>query len=121
MRGAAQPGPEDSPGQAAQHASAPKVETMILTTQRLILHEMTSDDLDDMAALLGDADVMCHYPKPASRDEARAWIEWNQRLYRDHGFGLWVVVVHETGEFAGDCGLTIQHVDGADEVDRAHR
>ncbi|MBO0774115.1 MAG: GNAT family N-acetyltransferase [Actinobacteria bacterium] len=89
----------------------------VLTTGRLMLREMTGADLDDMAALLGDEQVMRYYPRPKTRDEARAWIEWNQRLYREHGFGLWAVLLRETGEFAGDCGLTPQHVDGADEVE----
>lgn len=90
---------------------------MILATRRLILREMTGGDLDEMTALLGDPEVMRYYPRPMGRDEARAWIEWNRSLYHDHGFGLWAVVVRETGEFAGDCGLTIQHVDGAQLIE----
>jgi RimJ/RimL family protein N-acetyltransferase len=63
----------------------------ILRTARLSLREMTDADLDDMAALLGDERVMAYYPRPKSRDEAQRWIDWNRRLYRDHGFGLWVM------------------------------
>ena len=78
---------------------------------------MTFDDLDDMAELLGDPDVMTYYSHPRSRDEARAWIDWNLALYRDHGFGLWIMTLKETGAFVGDCGLTIQDVEGVDEVE----
>lgn len=39
------------------------------------------------------------------------WIEWNRRNYAEHGFGLWVIETH-TGEFVGDCGLTMQEVEG---------
>jgi RimJ/RimL family protein N-acetyltransferase len=78
---------------------------------------MTPDDLDNMAALLGDPQVMRHYPQPKSREEALAWIAWNQRLYREHGFGLWLLTLRATGEFVGDCGLTPQPVDGADELE----
>jgi RimJ/RimL family protein N-acetyltransferase len=78
---------------------------------------MTSDDLDDMTRLLGDPEVMRHYPAPKSRDEALAWIEWNQRLYREHGFGLWIVSLRSTGEFVGDCGLTPQKVEGVVDVE----
>jgi hypothetical protein len=81
-------------------------------TPRLAFREMTPDDLDDMAALLGDPQVMHYYPHPKSRDEALAWIAWNQRLYREHGFGLWLLTLRDGGEFAGDCGLTPQQVDG---------
>ena len=89
----------------------------VLTTTRLALREMTDDDLDDMAALLADGDVMRYYPRPYTRSEARDWIAWNQRSYRDHGFGLWIMNLRTSGEFAGDCGLTVQHVDGVEELE----
>jgi RimJ/RimL family protein N-acetyltransferase len=84
---------------------------------RLLLRQMTDADLDDMAALLGDPDVMRYYPQPKTRDEAQGWIAWNQLNYRTHGFGLWVMTLRATGEFVGDCGLTVQRVDGTDELE----
>jgi RimJ/RimL family protein N-acetyltransferase len=81
------------------------------------MREMTGADLDDLAALLGDPEVMRFYPRPRTRAEAQDWIDWNLRLYRDYGFGLWVMVLRDTGEFAGDCGLTLQQVDGAEEIE----
>jgi RimJ/RimL family protein N-acetyltransferase len=86
-------------------------------TPRLAFREMTPDDLDDMGALLGDPEVMRFYPRPRTRDESLAWIAWNQRLYREHGFGLWLLTLRETGEFVGNCGLTPQVVDGTAEVE----
>jgi RimJ/RimL family protein N-acetyltransferase len=86
-------------------------------TPRLTFREMTPDDLDDMAALLGDPQVMRHYPQPKTREEALAWIAWNQRLYHEHGFGLWLLTLWATGEFVGDCGLTPQQVDGVTELE----
>jgi RimJ/RimL family protein N-acetyltransferase len=56
----------------------------VLTTARLSLREMTDADLDDMAALPGDPEVMRHYPRPETRDEARAWIDWNKSNYAEH-------------------------------------
>ena len=64
---------------------------VVLTTERLVLREMTGADLDHIAALFGDEEVMRYYPKPMTRDEARSWVEWNQRLYRSQGFGLWAL------------------------------
>jgi RimJ/RimL family protein N-acetyltransferase len=49
--------------------------------------------------------------------DASAWIAWNQRLYRDHGFGLWLLTLRATSEFVGDCGLTPQQVDGVTEIE----
>jgi RimJ/RimL family protein N-acetyltransferase len=86
-------------------------------TPRLVFREMTLDDLDDMAALLGDPEVMGYYPRPKNRDEASAWITWNQRLYHTYGYGLWLLSLGDTGEFVGDCGLTPQQVDGVTEIE----
>jgi RimJ/RimL family protein N-acetyltransferase len=89
----------------------------VLTTERLVLREMTGADLDNIADLFGDEEVMRYYPQPMTREEAHAWVAWNQRLYRSHGFGLWAMVLRDTGEFAGDCGLTPQYVDGIKEIE----
>jgi hypothetical protein len=75
-------------------------------TPRLEFREMTDDDLDDLAALLGDEQVMRYYPRPKTRSEAQDWIARNSSRYRDHGFGLWIMSRRDTGEFVGDCGLT---------------
>jgi RimJ/RimL family protein N-acetyltransferase len=89
----------------------------VLNTEHFSLREMNDGDLDDLAALLGDEDVMRYYPRPKTRDEAQGWINWNIDLYRKHGFGLWVMTLTDSGEFVGECGLTIQTVDGIDEVE----
>ncbi|ROS72053.1 RimJ/RimL family protein N-acetyltransferase [Cellulomonas sp. PhB143] len=77
---------------------------------------MTRDDLDAMTALLGDAQVMAFYPAPRTRQEALAWIDWNQRNYTQHGHGLWVIETHD-GEFVGDCGLTWQRVNDSTRLE----
>lgn len=79
-------------------------------TARLRFRQMTTTDLDPMADLLGDPEVMRYYPAPKTRDQAAAWIAWNQRNYAEHGYGLWIIETL-TGDFVGDCGLTWQEVD----------
>ncbi len=86
-------------------------------TSRLTFREMTPDDLDPMADLLGSPEVMAFYPRPKTRAEALAWIAWNLGLYRDHGFGLWILELRDGGRFVGDCGLTRQEVGGRTEVE----
>ncbi|MFI0940515.1 GNAT family N-acetyltransferase [Streptomyces sp. NPDC021020] len=88
-----------------------------LPTARLAFRQMTEADLDPMAALLGDPDVMRHYPQPKSREEAADWIAWNRRLYREEGHGLWIVTLRDTGAFVGDCGLTPQLIEGVTEIE----
>ena len=86
-------------------------------TERLVFREMTEADLEPMATLLGDPEVMTYYAHPKDRAEALEWIRWNERLYREHGFGLWVIELRETGEFVGDCGLTPQEVEGVIDIE----
>ncbi|AGL19659.1 GNAT family N-acetyltransferase [Actinoplanes sp. N902-109] len=89
----------------------------MIATPRLRFREMTDADLDELTALLGDPGVMRFYPRPRTRAEAQQWIDWNKRNYAEHGFGLWVLELTATGEFAGDCGLTYQHPDGVRELE----
>jgi RimJ/RimL family protein N-acetyltransferase len=86
-------------------------------TERLVFREMTENDLDAMADLLGDPEVMAFYSRPKDRTEALEWILWNRRLYEERGFGLWVLELRATGAFVGDCGLTPQEVNGAIEIE----
>lgn len=86
-------------------------------TERLVFREMAENDLEAMSDLLGDPDVMAFYAHPKDRAEALDWIRWNQRLYMERAFGLWVIELRETGAFVGDCGLTPQEVNGAVEIE----
>jgi RimJ/RimL family protein N-acetyltransferase len=93
-----------------------KMTSMDLRTERLAFREMTDEDLDAMAGLLGDPRVMTYYPRPKTRAEAQRWIDWNKTTYREHGFGLWILETHD-GQFVGDCGLTMQEVEGQHEIE----
>lgn len=77
---------------------------------------MTDEDLDEMAAMLADPGVMEFYPRPRSREEALAWINWNKSNYAEHSFGLWIIET-KSGDFVGDCGLTWQPVSGRTELE----
>jgi len=86
---------------------------MILETERLTLRELTDDDYAALYAVLADSDIMQHYPYTFDEARVRGWIEKNMRRYREEGFGLWAVVLKETGEMIGDCGITMQNIHGA--------
>ena len=85
---------------------------MIIETERLILREYTSEDFNDLYEILSDRETMEHYPKPYDEKGVRGWIRWNIENYAKYGFGLWAVVLKETGKMIGDCGITIQNIDG---------
>lgn len=77
---------------------------------------MTPDDIDLMADLLGDPEVMQFYPAPKNRDEAATWIEWNLENYERLGYGLWIIESLD-GDFLGECGLTWQAVNGVSKLE----
>ena len=76
--------------------------------------EMT--DLDDVTAVLSAPDPVRVDRPVRGRDDAVRWIEWQERNYAEHDFGLWVVETHD-GAFVGDCGLTVQDVEGTPHVE----
>ena len=85
---------------------------MIIETERLYLREMTEEDFHALYQVLADSDIMCHYPHSFDENRVRNWIERNMERYRIFGFGLWAVCLKETGEMIGDCGLTMQLING---------
>lgn len=85
---------------------------LILETQRLLLREMRPGDYSALFKVLGDSDIMQHYPYTFDEKRVRGWIDRNIERYRIFGFGLWAVCLRETGEMIGDCGLTLQNING---------
>lgn len=85
---------------------------MQLETERLILREFTPDDFDALYEILSDAETMQHYPKPFDEAKVRYWIDWNLENYQVYGFGLFAVVLKESGQLIGDCGITMQNIGG---------
>ena len=83
---------------------------MIIETKRLLLRELTHDDYDGLYAVLADSDIMQHYPYIFDEARVRRWIIRNIERYEQDGFGLWAVVLKETGEMIGDCGITMQNI-----------
>ena len=85
---------------------------IILETDRLFLREMNIDDFDALYKVLADRDIMLHYPYTFDEKRVSDWIERNMNRYRDNGFGLWAVCLKDTRDMIGDCGLTLQNIEG---------
>ena len=86
---------------------------MMIETERLRLREYTMADFGALLAILSDPVTMQHYPMPYDEAGTVRWIEWNLNNYKEYGFGLWAIELKSNGEFIGDCGLTMQSIDGA--------
>lgn len=85
---------------------------MITETERLFLREMNDADYDALYAVLADSDIMQHYPYTFDEARVKNWINKNIERYSIFGFGLWAVCLKDTGEMIGDCGLTMQNING---------
>lgn len=81
---------------------------MILETKRLLLREMTQDDLPALQGILQDEETMYAYNGAFDEAETQAWLDRQLSRYAQYGFGLWAVVLKESGGMIGQCGLTMQ-------------
>ena len=87
---------------------------IILQTPRLYLREMDENDFDMLKKVISDPITMKYYPKPYDDEGVNKWIRWCKASYAKRGFGLWAVILKETGEMIGDCGVSMQYIDDED-------
>lgn len=83
----------------------PKIETA-----RLWLRPYTLDDLDELAVILSNPEVMKYSPRgPIAKEKAKAVtyevLEFFINHWQQHSFGVWAVVDKVTPKLLGHCGL----------------
>jgi RimJ/RimL family protein N-acetyltransferase len=89
-----------------------KMKKILLETERLCLREYTQDDFDGLRNIISDGETMKYYPRPYDEAGVQRWLDWSFDNYKKHGFGLFAIELRKTGEFVGDAGITLQHIDG---------
>jgi len=89
--------------------------TFHLETRRLWLREMGLEDIEFVASMLGDPEVMRFYTRCYSHQEAEGWIRRQMDRYEKDGHGLWLVMDKETARPVGQVGLVLQEVNGIEE------
>jgi RimJ/RimL family protein N-acetyltransferase len=97
---------------------------VVARTRRLVLRHFELTDLDGVARLLDDPEVMRFSVGRKSREESLRWIERCREDYKpeNHGFGHYAVVRDEGSEFLGFCGLTrFDDIGGKPEVEVGYR
>lgn len=85
---------------------------VILETSRLVLREMSRDDLPFITAMLTDEKVMAYWPRPYSPEECATWIERQMARYRDDRCGYWMATRKADGVPIGQVGLMKTEIDG---------
>ena len=95
---------------------------MQLETDRLILRELQQEDLQQLAPILADPKVMRFSPTGViSVGQVQEKIEGFITCYREFGFGKWAVVLRDSGQLLGYCGIAIDQIDGKDEKELGYR
>ncbi|MDH3261583.1 MAG: GNAT family N-acetyltransferase [Acidimicrobiia bacterium] len=89
----------------------------VLETVRLTLRPLRFDDLDMVAPMLADTEALKLWGAPLDREGSRRWIERNRQRYEVDGFGRSAVILRETGDLVGDCGLIRTLVEDRPEVE----
>ena len=85
---------------------------MIIETKRLILRTYRDDDFEALREIICDPETMKYYPRPYDENGVRRWIAWCRQSLIDQGFSLFAAELKESGEFIGDCGISLQNIDG---------
>lgn len=81
---------------------------MILETERLYFREMNQADFDSLCKILQDEKTMYAYEGAFSDSEAQEWLDRQIDRYHKWNFGLWALILKESGEMIGQSGLTMQ-------------
>lgn len=81
-----------------------------IETERLLMREFIDTDDIGMFALDSNPEVHRYLGNDPVKDiaKSREIISAIQRQYIDNGIGRWAVILKETGEFIGWCGLKVE-------------
>ena len=96
---------------------------MIVTeTERLILRHFIPSDIDQLAVIVSDPEVMRFSVSGVkNRAQAEDFLDWMLYHYQKYGFGLYAVIYKKSGELIGYCGLLLWTFDPHQELEIGYR
>ncbi len=87
---------------------------IVLETARLTLRHLEPGDLDALATIQADPEVMRFFPSgPRSRELTERDLDRCIATQAEHGFSLWATVDRAMGQFIGRCGLLPESLAGS--------
>ncbi|HEU5223554.1 MAG TPA: GNAT family N-acetyltransferase [Candidatus Lumbricidophila sp.] len=105
------------PDQVARATPTAQTGWVLLTTARLRIREMTRDDLPALRAIMQDPVTMTAHEGAFDDAAVDGWLDRTLARYAADGYALWAVALPETDEMIGQCGITNQHILGADVLE----
>ncbi len=86
-------------------------------TARVKARRVTPGDLEELASMYQNQEVMKTLGGTRSREQALGLLERMIKQWDEYDFGVWILEDKETGAFMGRAGLLKVHIDGADEIE----
>ena len=95
---------------------------LITTTPRLTIRQFQASDLDDLAPILANPEVM-HFSATGvkTRAQIKAFLDKILHQYQQEGFGLYALLKKSTQQMLGYCGLLVWLIDGKREIEIGYR
>jgi [ribosomal protein S5]-alanine N-acetyltransferase len=88
-----------------------------LETKRLILRPMLQTDFEALLLIFTDPKVMAAFNHPPfTREQMQHWLQRNLDHQKEFGYGLFSVILKQSGGLIGDCGLEQMEDQGAAEL-----
>jgi len=88
-----------------------------LETKRLVLRPMLEADIEALLLIFTDPKVMASFGVDLfTREQMAHWLKRNLDHQDEFSYGLFSVILKETGELIGDCGLEQMEDQGAAEL-----
>jgi RimJ/RimL family protein N-acetyltransferase len=95
---------------------------MWIETNRLILREFRRTDLQELAPILADPQVMQFSTNGVnSVEQVREKIEGFISCYQQFGFAKWAVIHKQNNHLLGYCGVGVDQIDGNAEKELGYR
>jgi ribosomal-protein-alanine N-acetyltransferase len=77
----------------------------MLETERIFLRRLTLEDTEAIYAMRSDAEMMRFIKNPENIKQTRNWIKLVIQFWDSEKRGFWAVVLKETNEVVGWCGI----------------
>ena len=88
------------------------IKPYIVKNNRFYLREYQESDYQALSEIYQDAENMKFFGAPYDDKKMRRLMDWTFDNYRKYGFGFWAIIDKNSGQLVGDCGLSMQHIDG---------
>ena len=79
--------------------------SVIFETERLLVRQLNADDVDNLYAITGDAELMRYVGdcQPLSYELTAKWVDVSINNYATKGYGCSAVIDKRDGAFIGFC------------------